>query len=229
MNQIIIAMDMDIGKGFDLMRKTKDSPEIYGYKIGSLWVLEMGIHVLYTFMENLEGTDKKVILDMQKWGTDIPEIVTKQVNRVAHGVHEAIVCPMGGGKESLRAFAEACTVNGVCPVCVLEMTHPESGSYLKDDACLNILHDAIDFGIRRFVIPATKEPRKEIKEIIPSLLATRRDLSEVVVYATGFKVQGGQVKPMVDFGVSKFIVGRAIYEAKDPIEEIKKIYDEING
>ena len=33
---------------------------------------------------------------------------------------------------------------------------------------------------------------------------------------------------MVDFGVTKFIVGRAVYEAKNPISAIEDIYKEIN-
>jgi orotidine-5'-phosphate decarboxylase len=225
MNQIIIAMDMEIEKGLELIKGTAHSPEVYGYKIGSFWLLDRGVPALRHAMMEMVETDKKIILDMQKWGTDIPEIVAKQINRVMYGTHEIIVCPMGGGRQSLRAFAEACFKNSVAPVCVLEMTHPESGSYLVPDAHLQILNDALSFGIKRFVIPATKEPKKEILEMVKLFLGGS---SGVTFYATGFKAQGGQTKPMRDFGVTKFIVGRAIYEAEDPIAAVVEIGREIN-
>ena len=47
---------------------------------------------------------------MQKWPTDIPDIVRKQVCRVAETgeVDELIACPMGGGKKSLEIFVASC-------------------------------------------------------------------------------------------------------------------------
>ncbi len=52
--------------------------------------------------------------------------------------------------------------------------------------------------------------------------------NKVDLYSTGFKVQGGYTKPMIDFGVTKFIVGRAIYESGVPVVTIGDIYKEIN-
>lgn len=217
-NKIIIAMDNRVGDGLELVGKTMDSSKVYGYKIGSLWILEDGIQTLIDLKETaLEGTDKKIVLDMQKWGTDIPAVVERQVQYVAPFIDELIACPMGGGRESLKAFAASCIDAGIKPICVIKMTQPEAGRYLRSNAALMIYEDAIQSGISSFVIPATKDPR---------------DLSFMKSgekYATGFKVHGGQTKPMVEFGVSKFIVGRAVYEAESPTNAIDSIYDEISG
>jgi len=232
-NQIIVAMDMEIPDGIKLISQTRTSEQIYGYKIGSLWILDRGTSILKTVRDMLNQFTygQKIILDMQKWGTDIPYIIKKQVEKVAPYVDELICCPMGAGSESLKMFAKTCIDNHVKPICVLEMTHPNSDSYLKEKTYIDVLNNAINFGISDFVIPATKEPKIEIKEKVYEIFKDK-DLFEkkyVNFYATGFKVQDGQTKPMVDFGVTKFIVGRAVYEAKNPINAIEDIYKEING
>lgn len=222
-------MDNEIPDGIKLMSQLRSSDKIYGYKIGSLWILDRGTEILKSIRDMLNevSSTQRIILDMQKWGTDIPEIVTKQIKKVAPYVDELIVCPMGGGKQSLKAFADTCIANKIEPICVLEMTHPDSEAYLHSRAYIDILHDAISFGIRRFVIPATKEPKSEIKEILS--LQYGDYASNVKFYATGFKAQGGTTKPMVDFGVTEFIMGRAIYEASNPIKAVHEVYKELMG
>jgi len=230
MNQIIVAMDMEIPNGIELMSEIRTSEQIYGYKIGSLWILERGIDILRILRGHLNSvnSNQKIILDMQKWGTDIPDIIKKQVEKVAPYVDELICCPMGAGSESLKMFAKTCFENKINPICVLEMTHPKSDSYLKKKTYIDVLDNAIDFGISDFVIPATKEPKPEIIPILSNWFPNGFK-GTVNFYATGFKVQDGQTKPMVDFGVTKFIVGRAVYESENPVKAIKDIYEEING
>lgn len=229
-NKIVIAMDNDINDGLRLLEIINEDPElkkkIYGVKIGSLWVLEKGVDIVKDIRDKV-WKDCAIILDMQKWPTDIPDIVKKQVSRVAETgvVNELIACPMGGGKKSLEAFVHSCKDGGMRPLCVLEMTHPESDSYLITSSYKSILYDAGSLGIDGFIIPATKSPKAEIKWHIetafPKLLYD--------LYATGFKVQGGQAEPMRRFGVSRYIIGRAIYDAEDPVKAIYDAYDEING
>jgi orotidine-5'-phosphate decarboxylase len=229
-NKIVIAMDNDIDDGLRLLETVNEDPElkkkVYGVKIGSLWVLEKGVDIVKNVRDRVWG-DCAIILDMQKWPTDIPDIVKKQVCRVADTevVDELIACPMGGGKKSLEAFVNSCKDGGMRPLCVLEMTHPDSDAYLITSSYKYILYDAGGLGIDGFIIPATKDPKTEIKWHIettfPKLLYD--------LYATGFKVQGGQAEPMRRFGVSRYIIGRAIYEAEDPIKAINYAYDEING
>ena len=228
-NKIVIAMDNNINDGLKLLETINEDQElknkIYGIKIGSLWVLEKGVDIVKDVRKKI-WNDCVIILDMQKWPTDIPDIVKKQVCRVAEtdAVDELIACPMGGGKKSLEAFVISCEDAGIRPLCVLEMTHPESDAYLKTASYKDVLYDAGSLGIDGFIIPATKDPKTEIKwHILTAFPKLLYDL-----YATGFKVQGGQAEPMRRFGVSRYIIGRAIYEAEVPRDAIYNAYDEIN-
>lgn len=229
-NQIIVALDNETDDGFDLVEKIESDADIqnmvYGYKIGSLWILEEGMQILEDlYFGGIE--DHVLIVDMQKWPTDIPDIVAKQVNKIVNtnAVDELVACPMGGGRKSLETFTITCKENNVRPLCVLEMTHPESDSYLDGMSHMKILRDAATFGIDGYIIPATKEPRQEIKVFLektfPSLKAE--------FYSTGFKTQEGQTELMRKFGVKKFIVGRGIYDADEPEQAIIDIYEEINA
>jgi orotidine-5'-phosphate decarboxylase len=228
-NKIIIALDNEIRDGLKLIELVNRDEElrkmVYGVKVGGLWVLEEGIDIVVDVHGRI-WDDCNLILDMQKWPTDIPEIVAKQVDLVAAtgAVEELIACPMGGGRRSLKSFAKKCIDGGMRPLCVLEMTHPESDSYLKPNSWMDILSDALSFDIDGFIIPAIKEPKEEIKIYIqdnfPNLLYD--------TYATGFKAQGGQAEPMIKFGVSKYIMGRAIYNADDVGQAIRSAYEEIN-
>lgn len=228
-NKIVVALDNDIYEGELLVEEIEENSEledmVYGYKVSSLWILENGLAAVESLGELLTG-DHKIILDMQKWSTDIPEIVTKQVIKISETdyVDELIACPMGGGRKSLEAFVISCKDMDIRPLCVLEMTHPESDSYLKPRAWADILHDAASFGIAGFIIPATKDPKLVMKHYLDEHF---KDL-DIDFYATGFKAQGGQTEPMRRFGVSKYIMGRAIYEANDAIQVIRDSYKEIN-
>lgn len=229
-NKVIVALDNDINDGIKLIKAINDNKEfrkkIYGFKVGSLWVLDRGIDIVKEVCHRT-WDDCNIILDMQKWPTDIPEIVKKQVERVSKtgAVNELIACPMGGGSKSLEAFADGCKDGGMRPLCVLEMTHPESDSYLQLCSWIDILRNAATFGIDGFIIPATKEPREEIKMYL------KTDFPELVyeLYTTGYKVQGGQAGPMIKFGVNKYIIGRAIYDAENLYTAIRSAYDEINS
>lgn len=229
-NQIIVALDNEIEDGMSLVKNIENNPEIkekiYGYKIGSLWILRRGLDVVEELYYDTD-TDMNIILDMQKWPTDIPDIVTRQITEIVitGAISELIACPMGAGKCSLEAFVDACKDGGIRPICVLEMAHPESDTYLKPGAWMDILYNAADLGIDGFIIPATKEPREEIK----TLLRTEFPNLCCELYCTGYKIQGGQAEPMRKFGVSKFIIGRYIYEDKDPLQAIQNAYNEING
>ncbi len=229
-NKIIVALDIDdIKEGIYLVEQIEKCTEIadmiYGYKIGSIWVLERGLEIVEELFNSIIG-DHRIVLDMQKWPVDIPDMVIKQVEKASDTccIDEIIACPMGGGRKSLEVFVRESIKYGMRPLCVLEMTHPESDSYLRPDAWRDILSDAASFGIDGFIIPATKPPKYEIKEYLDKNFHKLN----VEFYSMGFEAQQGQTGPMRQFGVNKFIVGRGIYETEYPIQAIKDIYEEIN-
>lgn len=228
-NKIVISLDNGIKDGLKLIGTISRDKElrkmIYGVKIDSPWVLESGIDVVLEARSRIWG-DCNLILDMQKWSTDTPETVAKQVDLVAAtgAVEELIAFPAGGGRKSLESFAKSCADGGMRPLCILEMSHAESDSYLKPNYWKDILGDALSFDIDGFMIYATEKPREEIKTYIqdnfPNLLYD--------IYATGFKIQGGLTESMRKFGVSKYVMGRTIYEVNDVGQAIRRAYEEIN-
>jgi orotidine-5'-phosphate decarboxylase len=228
-NKVVIALDDEIKDGLRFIETINRDKElrkmIYGIKIGSLWILEAGIDIVADVHHRI-WKDCNLILDMQKWPADTPEIVAKQVDIVAATgvIDEFVVYPMGGRRKSLESFVHKCRYGSMRPLCMLEMVHPESDSYLKSSSWMDTLRDALSFDIDGFIIHATKEPREEIKTYIqenfPNLLYD--------IYVTDFKIQCGQTEPMRKLGVSKYIMGRSIYEAKDIGQAIRNAYEEIN-
>lgn len=228
-NKIILALDNRIEDGLILIDMIRQNTELrqklYGIKVGSIWVLEEGIDIVQEVNSRI-WEDCEIIVDMQKWPTDIPEIVTKQVCRVAETgcVTELVSSPMGGGRSSLEAFVKSCNDGGIRPICELEMTHSGSDSYLRSGSYKDILYDAAFFGIDGFILPATKTPKLEIRWH----LETAFPKLSVEFYTTGYRV-GEDTEQMIRYGISRYIIGRYIYEAKDPIAAINTAYDDING
>ncbi len=222
MNKIIVSLDMSKERAFSVI-KTLEPVESFlaGYKVGSLLVYENGLGVI---SEIKNRTDVRIIYDGQKLATDIPNITELQVMLIAFsGADEIIACPMGAGNETLKSFAKACFRYNAVPVCVVEMTHPGASRYLGKFISSMILKDALAFGIKNFVYPATK----------PEILRFHKNIDafggkDITIKSTGFKVQGGLLSQLKELGVTEFIVGRAVYEAEDPVRAVKELFNEIN-
>lgn len=229
-NKIVVALDTEISDGLSIVAEIEDNDElkemVYGYKIGSLWMLEEGLNTIDDLALSLPD-ERAIILDMQKWPTDTPTIVARQVNIVADcgNINELIGCPMGGGIKSFETFIESCQDNAIRPLAVLEMTHPGADSWLSPGYQISILNCAAENGVDGFIIPATKQPSPEIKEVLES----KYPELDVEFYTTGYKVQGGEAKPLIDYGVRKYIIGSYIYDADDIEKAIRQTYDDING
>lgn len=219
-NKIIPALDVKVEQALELIKKLCDRKDIAGFKVGSLLAYEETIQVIEEFKDL---TKIPIIFDGQKLATDIPEEVKKQVEEIASaGADQIIACPMGGGSVTLKAFADECIHQKVTPICVIKMTHPGSEAYLKENSADLILQDALNFGFKHFVYPATK----------PDILKAHRgfldDQKDITIMATGFKAQGGVTTTLRDLGVTQFIAGRAIYDAKDPVQAVINLSREIN-
>lgn len=230
-NKIVVSLDCNIEDGeffVDELEQDSDLDDmIYGYKLGSFWILDKGLGAAEDLYDWIIVEDHKIVLDMHKWPTDIPVFVDKQVKKVAQRevVNEMIACPMGSGRKSLEAFVWACVDADIRPLCVLEMTHPESDSYLSKSYQMKILSDAALMGVDGYVIPATKEPKLDIKKFLSNNFPSLNE----EYYATGFGYQKGNIDKMKKFGVSRFIIGRSIYESDNPAQSIIDIYNDING
>jgi len=215
---VIPALDVSVEEAVELVRKLSSAEDmIAAYKISSLHALESGLRE--TVAKLREVTQLPIIYDHQKGCTDIPKIAEKQVKLAAEcGVNSFIAVPLGAGGETLIAFVNACKDAKVIPIVLLEMTQPGAGDYLKENAPELVFEKAKELGVEYFVAPGNKpEKTKELKA----------KMSEgMFITSPGIGVQGGKCEEAVKAGTDYPIVGRAIYQAEDPVAVVKELYEQ---
>jgi len=121
------------------------------------------------------------------------------------------------GEDSIRAAVEAA---GEADVFVItEMSHPGGARFTAPHA-EEMARMAIQAGAAGIVAPATRPDRvKALRAIVGSRL----------ILAPGVGAQGGKASDAIAAGADAVIVGRAIYEAKDPAKAAREIAAEIRS
>ena len=155
---------------------------------------------------------KDVICDMKI--ADIPNtnrlIVEQAMNRGA----SAVICHGFTGEDSVKACVDA--ARGQVFV-VTEMSHP-GGRQFTAPIADKLAALAKAAGARGIVAPATRPERiSELRKIIGSL--------EII--APGVGAQGGKASDALRAGADYIIVGRAIYESKDPRAAAESLASEV--
>ena len=193
-----------------------DVPKVTALKVGSLLVCKNSMEaVVKAAREAAPG--KKLVLDMQKWGSDIPDMVYKQVKLAAEeGFDAVILFPLQGGPEALLAGIHACYEFGIVPIVGGDMTHrgfdrAEGGCVTLEDS-KRFYGIAASKGVRNFVMPGTKPDRIAIYRELLSMVC-----KELSVFSPGFVTQQGNISAGgVAAGVNfQAIIGRAIFMRAD--------------
>ncbi|MCR4336163.1 MAG: orotidine 5'-phosphate decarboxylase [archaeon] len=212
---IIPACDFDSIEEFEeLVKETAKIKGIGAYKVGFELGLKYGLpKVVETARKH---TDKPIIYDHQKAGTDVPFTGEKfaKVCKEA-GINAVILFPQAG-PETEAEWIKACQKEGLGVIVGGEMTHPgyleNEGGFLRDDAPLKMYEVAINNGVTEFVVPGNK-PEK--------ILKYRKFFDskgiDAVLYSPGLVAQGGSISDSGKAAGKKWhaIVGRGIYEAKN--------------
>lgn len=213
---VIVACDVSSFTSLSsLVEQTCDVPGIGGYKLG----FSMGLKGLDDAVATIcEFTDKPVIYDHQKAGTDIPDTGKSFAQAVAEaGVDAAILFPFGGGVTE-RAWIEALHDEDVIPIVGGEMTHKgflrKDGGFIADGAPREIYRIAAENGVCNFVVPGNKA------ESVTGYVALLDEIlgpGNYTVSAPGFITQGGEISDFAQVAgdVWAAIVGRGIYGASD--------------
>jgi orotidine-5'-phosphate decarboxylase len=210
---VIPACDLEKIEQFEeIVKQTADVEKIGGYKVG----FELGLgYGLQKIVETARKyTNKPIIYDHQKAGTDIPD-TGKNFARVCKkaGVDAVILFPQAG-PETERAWIYHALNEGLNVIVGGRMTHSayvvSEGGFITDEGALNMYRIAARAGINNFVVPGNK----------PDVIKQVRDVVEAegvspVFYAPGFIAQGGKIEDAAKVAGDKFhgIVGRGIYEA----------------
>lgn len=227
---IVVACDVpDVVALGKLIKATAGLPCIAGYKVGMELTVKYGL--LKVARAIVDVTDKAIIYDHQKFGTDIPEICGGKVLGVMSraGVKGVIIFPLSG-IETLKASIEGCEARGLVPIVGGEMTHKGyligEGGYIENGGPERIYRDSAERGVSHFVVPGTRlESIRKHRKIVESLV------QQPVFLMPGIgKGQGGDIVEAfraVDPHRAFAIVGRGIYAEPDPSEAATRLWTSV--
>jgi len=157
---------------------------------------------------------KDVICDMKI--ADIPNINRLIVEQAMARGASAVIAHGFTGEDSVRACVDA--AKGQVFV-VTEMSHP-GGKQFTATVADKVAAIAKATGARGIVAPATRPERiSDLRKIVGSL--------EII--SPGVGAQGGKASDALRAGADYIIVGRAIYEAKDPGAAAKLLAEEVRA
>lgn len=196
-----------------IVKQTADVEGIGGYKIG----FELGYEGLEKVVNAIrKHTNKPIIFDHQKAGTDIPDTGKNFAKKMKkYGVDAIILFPQAG-PETERAWIYHALDNGLKVIVGGRMTHPayavSEGGFITDEGALEMYRIAAKAGINNFVVPGNKpDVIKQVKDVVEA------EGVSPVFYAPGFIAQGGKIEAAAKVAGDKFhgIVGRGIYKAEN--------------
>lgn len=216
--KIMLAADMnDLFKLEEIVEKLIDHPKFGGVKIGFNLALRNGLKSISLSLP----ADTFMIYDHQKAGNDIPDMGTvfADVMRDSY-VNAAILFPFAG-PATLEAWIKALQEANVEPIVGGFMTHPKftatEGGYIPLVASFDIYHRAMTYGVNSFVVPGNN----------PTFinLVKEKVSEDAIFYAPGLITQGGDITEAGEACGENFtaIVGRAIYEASNPVEAFEQM------
>lgn len=211
---IIPACDVDVDRYEEIVRETCDIPQVGGYKIGAVLALSVGLKTVVDVARSY--TDKPLIYDHQKAGTDIPETGTGFVEMLKEfGIDAMILFPLAG-PHTQTAWIQSALEVGLPIIVGGHMTHESflvsDGGYIADTAVEKIYSNSAFLRVTDYVVPGNKPD--VIRQLRHVLTAAGID---PVLYAPGFISQGGTISEAASAAGPRWhaIVGRALYEARD--------------
>lgn len=212
---IIPACDVtELSRFEEIVRETQSISKIGAYKISAVLGLKYSIPKIVEVARKY--TDKPLIYDHQKAGTDIPDTGKDFIKVLKEsGIDALIIFPLSGPVAQL-AWINYANEIGLPIISGGYMTHKgfvsSDGGYITDEAPEEMYSLSAKNGVIDFVVPGNK-PDIIIK--IKSLLVNLGVFP--TFYSPGFVSQGGIISEAAIAAGANWhaIVGRAIYESKD--------------
>jgi orotidine-5'-phosphate decarboxylase len=213
---VIPACDMSTIEEFDrLVRETSGIDGIGGYKIGFQLGLTYGLPKIAETARKY--TDKPLIYDHQKAGTDIPDTGQKFMEVAKKAGMDAVILFPQSGPETERAWIYRAMDVGMKVIVGGVMTHPgylaSEGGFINDLGALSMYRIAARAGVTDFVVPGTKP---EIIKLINDAIR-EEGIGQPIFYAPGFGAQLGNFEEVRAVLGNNWhaIVGRAIVNAQN--------------
>jgi orotidine-5'-phosphate decarboxylase len=199
MAELILALDAT-EKKTALAIAGACAPHVDAIKLGYPLILSSGLAIA----RELEDLDLPLIADFKV--ADIPNTNRLIAEQVFDAGFASIICHGFTGRDSVQACVDVSVDYGGACFVVAEMSHPGATEFFHGGAAEKIARLAMECGADGIIAPATRPERaRELRKIV----GTRKILSP------GVGAQGGDAATIAEI-VDGIIVGRAIYEAKDP-------------
>ena len=208
-HRLILALDVtDPKRAAEIALSVR--PQVDAVKVGWPLVLAGGLNVLRTLAKS-----GYVLCDFKI--ADIPNTNRLIVEQAVDAGASGVICHGFVGEDSVRACVDA--AGGKDVFVVVEMSHPGGVEYTAKHAedLARLANRANATGI---IAPATRPER---------VRALRAIIGRKQILAPGVGAQGGKASEAIIAGADEVIVGRAIYEAKDPAKAALEIADEIRS
>ena len=216
---LIPACDVSIEQYEKLVKATHDLPMVSAYKIGFVLGLSAGLPRVVEITRKY--TNKPLIYDHQKAGTDIPDTGRAFMQTLQEsGVQCVILFPQAGPKTQ-QAWIEAAQETRLGVMVGGWMTHAgytqKDGGYLTEEGILSIYQNAARWGVSEYVVPGNQP---DVIQRIRNLLVAEG--VQPTFYSPGFLTQGGVLEDAAEAAGPNWhaIVGRRIYQADDPRQSI---------
>jgi len=234
---VVPACDFPLEVFEKLVKATGDIAGIGGYKIGPALTGRPGYDSVIRVAR--EHTDKPLIFDPQKWGTDIPDTAPNLLTPVKEAGFDAVIIFPESGPATELSWIRAAQDLGLGVIVGGEMTHPrylqgdvsngrdldyttafkllgmrkQPTGFIRSDAPSEMYEVAARLGVEDFVVPGNK----------PDQILLYKGQLEFVVKGTptfwspGLVAQGGDISEGARAAGRSFhaIVGRGIYRADD--------------
>lgn len=157
-----------------------------------------------------------IISDIKKYANviadfkvaDIPNTNTLICEATFKAGADGIICHGFTGSDSVKACIDVANKYGRDVYVVTEMSHPGAVEFMQQHA-----FELVDLAKRSnasgIIAPATRPER---------LAEIRKRAGSLKILSPGVGTQGGDAKSAIEAGADFVIVGRSIYQAKDPYQ-----------
>lgn len=212
MAELILALDVtDPLEALEIAETC--APYLDRLKLGYPLILRAGLGIV----KDLASLDLPLIADFKV--ADIPNTNRLIAEQVFTRGFDAIICQGFVGRDAIEACVDtARAYGGECYV-VAEMSHPGATQFFSRGIAERLAELAVECRADGIIAPGTRPER--IKVLRP-IVRQRK------IFSPGIGTQGGdlaRVAPLVE-GV---IVGRTIYEARDPVTVAADLADTLKA
>ena len=223
---IIPACDVNLEKYETIVKETKDIEKVGAYKIGFSLALRYGLPKVVSVAKKY--TDKPLIYDHQKAGTDIPFTGEEFAKICKESGLDAVILFPFTGPVTEETWITKCQEYGLGVIVGGHMTHEgfleDEGGFINTNSSHKIYEIAAKNGVTDFVVPGNKP-----FYINAYKKAIQCHGIQPILYPPGLVNQGGDITQSGKAAGDKWhaIVGRAIYNAKDIQKTVEKLTKQI--